>query len=137
MKRSNNFSFLHGVLKSVSPDTVVSPIKLSEDNSELNRLLKIIFAPDDNGVIAGDIGAVLNAKTPPEIVTFVKQVLQQDLSNYRQPSIPDGMSDEFAESLAPILGESKSDYANRVSEIIRYNQNELKEAQDSLTKEDD
>lgn len=131
MKRTNNFSFLHGFCKADCLIISAPPAVVTDDNSELNRLLKIVFQSDDNGVIQGDINAVMNSKTPPEVVTFIKQVLQQDLSSYRQPPIPDGMSDDMAESLAPVLGESKTQYAERVRSIIYDARYELEHAGDN------
>lgn len=137
MKRSANFAFLHGICSPIAPDTTAQVLVESEDNSELNRLLRIVFAPDDEGLVHGDIALTMSSKTPPEVIQFIKEVLQQDLSAYRQPALPDGMSDDFAESLAPVLGESKSDYAARVHEIIRYQQNEISDAQKEIDDNED
>lgn len=118
-------------------DTHCQVMSQSADDSELNRLLAIIFKPDEDGIVHGDIAMELGSKVSPEVRQFIKDVLQQDMSSYRMPAIPDGMDDDFALSLSRNLGESKQDYAERVAEIIRYNTNEIRESQEQLQSKED
>ena len=124
MKRSNDFAFLNGISKSECV-TAVSEMAVSADNSELNRLLRIVFAPDDNGVVKGDLSYYMSGKASPEVIQFIKDVLQQDMSSYRQPSIADGMDDDFVEDLSPRLSETKDAYAHRIREIINKQEYEI------------
>lgn len=130
MKRTNNYAFCHGVVKSDSFDHNRESLIVSvNDDSELNRLLRIVFAPDENGVIDGDIGLMMNKKASPEVIQFIKEVLQQDVSNYRTPTIPDGMSDDEVDAYDyHPLQETKSQYAERMREIIYRNQHEIDKA---------
>lgn len=88
------------------------------DNSELNRLLSIIFSPDDTGSIQGDIGFVLNNKVDPQIVNFVKSQLLFDTSSHVQSSLPIWMTDDDAMVMRRDPNETMDDYATRMAEYM-------------------
>ncbi len=139
MKRTNNFAFCHGIVKSDSFDANRESLIVSvNDDSELNRLLRIIFSPDENGVIDGDIAMLMNKKASPEVIQFIKEVLQQDMSSYRTPPVPDGMSDDEVDmyDYHPLL-ETKSQYAERMREIIYRNQVEINKVNEDSEFKDD
>lgn len=88
------------------------------DNSELNRLLSLVFAADDTGAIQGDIGMLLSDKVDPQIVAFVKQQLLFDTSSSVQSPLPSWMSDDDALQMRRNGNETMDEYAERMSSLI-------------------
>lgn len=129
MKRNYNFGFLAGYR--VHDIVLTDGLCEVEDNSELNRLLSVVFAPNSNGVIDGDLAYTMSSNADPQIVKFVKDVLQQDLSNYKQPPVGD-LSDSDVENLSYHLGESKQEYAERISEYVRQQKNAYEHAKNDF-----
>lgn len=100
------------------------------DNSELNRLLSLVFAADDTGAIQGDIGMLLSDKVDPQIVAFVKQQLLFDTSSSVQSPLPSWMSDDDALQMRRNGNESMDDYAERMASLmlkLKENMKPLKE----------
>lgn len=88
------------------------------DNSELNRLLSIVFAADETGAIQGDIGMIMSDKVDPQIVAFVKQQLLFDTSSSVQSPIPSWMSDDDALQMRRNGNETMDEYAERMSSLM-------------------
>lgn len=88
------------------------------DNSELNRLLSIVFAADETGAIQGDIGMLMSDKVDPQIVAFVKQQLLFDTSSSVQSPIPSWMSDDDALQMRRNGNETMDEYAERMSSLM-------------------
>lgn len=118
MKHLSNFGFQKGIRQfgSVKNPSVFTAY---EDNSELVRLLKIVYKEDENGIIQSDLAYLFSKDADPNVIKFIKDILQQDCSSLRQPSIPDGMSDDDVERYSPRLGELSDDYYVRLRGLIK------------------
>lgn len=110
-----NYGSFQGLSRFKERD-VVHQLVVMNDNSELNRLLSIIFAPDETGSIQGDIGFVLNDKVDPQIVNFVKSQLLFDTSSHVQSPIPSWMSDDDAVVMRRDAYETMDEYATRMAD---------------------
>lgn len=138
MKRTNNFAFQGGMLNASCGAPKVSILEPYNDNSELNRLLNIVFAPDDNGIVRGDLACFMSDKASPEVRDFIKECLMLDMSNYRLPSIPDGWSDEDVETYSRQFDETREEYAQRMRDIVQTENSVIENAQREIdTPKDD
>lgn len=120
-----NYGSFSGLSRFVEP-TVQHKLDLVEDNSELNRLLSLIFKPDETGSIQGDIGFVLNDKVDPQIVNFIKNQLLFDTSSHVQAPLPSWMSDEDALVMRRDANETMDEYATRMAEHMIKLQDSMK-----------
>lgn len=125
MKHSTNFGFQKGI-RQFQEIRRPSFFTVYEDNSELMRLLKIVYKEDDNGIIQSDLSYLFSKDADPNVIKFIKDILQQDCSSLRQPSIPDGMSDDDVERYSPRLGELSDDYYVRLRGLIKEESDKLK-----------
>lgn len=112
-----NMAAFVGLSRFVETDKPSSLIAVV-DNSELNRLLSIVFAADETGAIQGDIGMLLSDKVDPQIVAFVKQQLLFDTSSSVQSPLPSWMSDDDALQMRRNGNETMDDYAERMASLM-------------------
>lgn len=133
MKRELNAPFMAsfvGLSRFVEKD---KPCRLVAvvDNSELNRLLSLVFAADDTGAIQGDIGMLLSDKVDPQIVAFVKQQLLFDTTSSAQSPLPSWMSDDDALQMRRNGNESMDDYAERMASLMLKLKDDMKPQKDN------
>lgn len=117
MKRelnSKNFGFAQHLSRVVEREHPYELLCIV-DNSELNRLLSIVFAPDEFGSIQGDLGLLLSDKVDPQIVNFIKNQLLFDTSSKVQSPLPSWLSDEDAEFMRRNPNETMDDYSERLA----------------------
>lgn len=120
MKRelnSHNFGFAAGLSRVVEPARSYE-LTAVVDNSELNRLLSIVFAMDDTGSIQGDLGMLLNENVDPQIINFVKNQLLFDTTSSVQAPLPSWITDDDAVQLRRSPNETMDDYAQRMASIM-------------------
>lgn len=120
-----NYGSFVGLSRCVE-QTVLHQLELVEDNSEINRLLNIIFSPDETGSIQGDLGFIMNDKVDPQIVNFVKSQLLFDTSSHVQAPLPSWMSDDDALVMRRDPNETMDDYATRMAEHMIKLQDSMK-----------
>lgn len=113
-KRNSHYGSFDGITFMEIPEPTYD-LNVVEDNSELNRLLGIIFAPDEFGSIQGDLGFVLNENVDPQIVNFVKSQLLFDTTQSVQSPLPSWMSDDDAVELRRNDNETMDSYAERLA----------------------
>lgn len=113
-KRNSHYGSFNGITVLEIPEPTYD-LNVVEDNSELNRLLGIIFAPDEFGSIQGDLGFVLNENVDPQIVNFVKSQLLFDTTQSVQFPLPSWMSDDDAVELRRNDNETMDSYAERLA----------------------
>lgn len=108
----------------VGSPCVVDVQKVESKNDSENQLLDVIYAPDPfTGLPQSDIAVYLSDKVDPAIREFVASQLMSPNPN------PQGVDDANSDILFDLVrqdGESISDYAVRIREIV---------AQDSVTRE--
>ena len=86
------------------------------DNSELNRLLALVFKSDKDHRPDSDLSMLMNKNLDPQVLNFLKEVLQQDTSRYADEVIPDGLFDDDERlQLLPNEYESYQQYQERMS----------------------
>lgn len=114
----NNFGFARGLtITAIKPHPSLA-LSLVNDNSELNRLLSLVYAPlSKDELPQGDIATLMSEKVDPQLVNFIKQNLMFDVSQYNLPPI-DGIPDDDMVAMCRKMGESKQDYAMRLSRDI-------------------
>ena len=88
-----------------------------DDNSELNRLLSLVFrSKDSQHRPDSDLSMLMQKNLDPQILNFLKEVLQQDTSKYADEVIPDGLFDDDERiQLLPNEYESYQQYQERMS----------------------
>lgn len=133
MKRTNKFSFQNGILVAQCAAPKQPSLIEVNDNSELNRLLRIVFAPDDNGNVQGDLSLYMSKKASPEVIEFIKECLMQDLSQYREKTIPEGMSDDDFELFSRHIDESRDEYALRLRDLVDVQKGVIENAKAELS----
>lgn len=134
MKRNIHFAFMQGldISSNGTLPTSYESFMPNDDTSELVRLLKLVFSKDDRGLVTGDLAYAFAKDADPNVIKFIKDVLQQDTSSLRQPSIPDGMSDEDIEALSPHVGELFDSYKDRLADYIKRSQSAIDDAKSKL-----
>lgn len=125
-----NFGFAQGLSRFTElqrPYAVVNCV----DNSELNRLLSLVFSADEFGSIQGDLGILLSEKVDPAIVNFVKQQLLFDTTPAQQAPLPTFISDDDAIEMRRNLNETSDEYAERLAKKMLSIKDTLKQQKDS------
>lgn len=129
MKRelnSKNFGFASHLSRVIEKDHPYELIAVV-DNSELNRLLSIIFAPDEFGCIHGDLGMLLSDKVDPQIVNFIKNQLLFDTSSKVQSPLPSWLSDDDAVFMRRNDNETMDEYSERLAKRMLEIKDSLKQ----------
>ncbi len=103
---------------------VVDSVQESKDDN----MLGVIFSPDPvTGFPSSDFTSNLNGITNPEVLNFVRMVLQSPVTGLN------GTDDtELAEELTYRRGESRDEYLNRVVnrlDVIKDNINKVRETE--------
>lgn len=87
--------------------------------SEKESLLRMIYTIDpDTNLPVGDIAKVLGKNLSPEVVTFIKDNLMQDVSKLGAIGMPEGVDDDVALTLTRDVGETRSQYIERVKSYM-------------------
>lgn len=117
-----------GIVSQVLPP--VEKQVLQNGDTEQQALFRLIFALDpDTNLPSDDIGRMMSGSIDPDVAKFIKEQLQQDLSNASPLGMPVGIDEELALQLSRSERESRSDYIRRLQnfmsdekELIRLNQ---------------
>ena len=100
----------------------------SVQESKDDNMLGVIFTPDPvTGFPSSDFTSNLNGITNPEVLNFVRTVLQSPVTGLTGTDDP-----ELAEELTYRRGESRDDYLNRVVDrldVIKDNINKVRETE--------
>lgn len=109
------------------PGIVPSSIKLEsrevyEDNSEMARLLKLVYAPDKRtGLPGSDISILASDSVPPEVAQWVRTQLLNPMPDYSVSSVVQNtqMDDDTILALVRNVGEDDRAYIDRVDGLLR------------------
>lgn len=96
-------------------DIIVLPIEesVSPDVEKRNPLLDEIFAPDENGLLLGDLKHFLNNKTNSEVRQFIEQQLLQERSTGSNPL---NVSDEVLNKMRSVITDDDIAFFSRGSD---------------------
>lgn len=109
------------------PGVVPSSIKLvprevPEDNSEMARLLKLVYAPDKRtGLPGSDISILASDSVPAEVAQWVRTQLLNPMPDNSVSSIIQNtqMDDDTIFALVRNVGEDDRSYIDRVDGLLR------------------
>lgn len=109
------------------PGIVPSSIKLEsstvpEDNSEMARLLKLVYAPDKRtGLPSSDISILASDSVPAEVAQWVRTQLLNPMPDNSVSSVVQNtqMDDDTILSLVRNVGEDDRAYIDRVDGLLR------------------
>ena len=92
------------------------------DTSELNRLLKLVYAADKRTCLpTGELSVLASDSVPPEVAQWVRTQLLNPISDNSVSSILGNtqLDDDTILSLVRNVGESDIDYINRCDSNLR------------------
>lgn len=109
------------------PGIVPSSIKLEspevpEDNSEMARLLRLVYAPDKRtGLPSSDISILASDSVPPEVAQWVRTQLLNPMPDNSVSSVVQNtqMDDDTILALVRNVGEDDRSYIDRVDGLLR------------------
>lgn len=97
------------------------------DDSELNRLISLVYSPDEKtGIASSDLNVLVSDSVNPQIADWVRTQLLRPVG-FAPSSIKDGkqVDEETLFALTRNHGESQSDYVDRVNQLlIQWNTND-------------
>lgn len=113
LRKNCNYSFMDGLtIREIPPKSFT--LSRFSDDSELNRLLSVVFAFDENGNCDGDLAYMFRKDADPEIMDWIKKNFQFDTTSCQSEPIPSWMSDDEAIRLSRGQYETREDYALRM-----------------------
>lgn len=119
----------------IVPLLVKEEIKEKSVDSEKESLLRMIYTIDpESNLPVGDISKVLGKNLSPEVVTFIKDNLMQDVSKLGAFGMPAGVDDDVALTLTRDVGETRSQYIERVKSYMADEKETIRQYKMSIEK---
>lgn len=119
----------------IVPLLVKEEISEKSVESEKESLLRMIYTVDpESNLPVGDISQVLGKNLSPEVVTFIKDNLMQDVSKLGAVGMPAGVDDDVALTLTRDVGETRSQYIERVKSYIADEKETIRQYKMSIEK---
>ena len=106
----------------VPKDIKLKPPGSFQDNTELSRLLKIVYAADKRtGLPTGELSVLASDSVPAEVAQWVRTQLLNPLPDNSISTVIQNtqLDDDTITSLIRNYGESDIDYINRCDSLIR------------------
>ena len=106
----------------VPKDIKLKPPGKSQDNTEISRLLKIVYAADKRtGLPNGELSVLASDSVPPEVAQWVRTQLLNPLPDNSVSSVVGNtqLDDDTIMSLVRNVGEDDRSYIDRVDNLLR------------------
>lgn len=100
----------------------LEPREVPEDNSEMVRLLKLVYAPDKRtGLPSSDISILVSDSVPSEVAQWVRTQLLNPMPDNSVSSVVQNtqMDDDTILALVRNVGEDDRAYIDRVDGLLR------------------
>ena len=106
----------------VAKDIKLKPPGVAQDNTELSRLLKIVYAADKRtGLPTGELSVLASDSVPPEVAQWVRTQLLNPLPDNSISSVVGNtqLDDDTIFSLVRNVGEDDRAYIDRVDNLLQ------------------
>lgn len=100
----------------------LEPREVPEDNSEMVRLLKLVYAPDKRtGLPSSDVSVLASDSVPAEVAQWVRTQLLNPMPDNSVSSVVQNtqMDDDTILALVRNVGEDDRAYIDRVDGLLR------------------
>lgn len=133
------YAFQHAFRQKDITDNLVAPplsdTPVKEISSPNDSFLQLVYGLDPvTRLPSNDISVLMSDKVNPELKLWIQQNLMVDVSSAAMPTLPDGISDADAFSLARDSRESVKEYCDRLNTFFREQKEQIDYYNDQFAK---